>query len=98
MIDAVFLKRACQAGPRGGRPVVVINTENLQRAGFIEQIPGTGSMRITPLFVRFVLDPAGVIRENPDFQFAGLKMNQEEQMFFFHLLPQHHLDPKRTAQ
>jgi len=84
MIDAVFLKRACQAGPRGGRPVVVLNTENLERAGFVEQMAGrTGPLRITPFFVRFILDPASILRENPDFQFARLGLNPEEQMFFF---------------
>lgn len=79
LID-VIRNRACQAGGRGKG--VSISAGTLARIGFVEFTLGYPLPRITELFVRFVLDPASVLKEAPDLHQSLLEMSPDEQIFF----------------
>jgi hypothetical protein len=79
-INHAIRTRACQAGGRGRS--VSISAETLARIGFIEITPGYPLPRITELFVRFVLDPASVLKEAPDLPHGLREMSPDEQAFF----------------
>jgi|GEM_PF-3398970 len=73
--------RACHGGPSGRG--IVLNATNLARIGFVDVLPGKKVPIITPLFIRYVLDPMSVLRQNPGLRPTRIEMEVEELIFYF---------------
>ena len=80
-LNQIIRERACHGGP-GGRGIV-LNARNLARIGFVDILPARKLPIITPLFIRYVLDPVSVLRENPGLHPTRIEMEVEEMIFYF---------------
>jgi hypothetical protein len=80
-LNYAIRRRASHGGP-GGRGIA-LNATSLARIGFVDVSPGSKLPIITPLFIRYVLDPLSVLKENPGLRPTRLEMDVEEVIFYF---------------